>query len=300
VTVSGAADLSPDCDCPLRIAATMAAMRTSIALPLAILSLAVVLAACAQVDGTGRKQLLLTSAADENRMGAEAYAQVKTEEKPCRDPAAIAFVERVGKRLAAVAPDKGFSYEFTVFDSATVNAFCLPGGKVAVYTGILSYAQNEAGLAAVLGHEIAHAIARHGGERMSQQQAQQVLGGAVQTALAAAHATPTTTNTTLLLFGAGAQFGAILPYSRAHETEADHLGLMYMARAGYDPQEAVAFWQRFATLGGGGPSFLSTHPASTDRAAALTALQPEAQAIYLSSANRYGSGEAVPVAYRAK
>lgn len=278
----------------------MVAMRTALALPLAIFSLALVLAACAQVDGTGRKQLLLTSAADENRLGAEAYTQVKAEEKPCRDPAAIAFVERVGKRLAAVAPDKGFTYEFTVLDSAAVNAFCLPGGKVAVYTGILPYARNEAGLAAVLGHEIAHAIARHGGERMSQQQAQQALGGAVQTALAAAHVTPTTANTTMLLFGAGAQFGAILPYSRAHESEADHLGLMYMARAGYDPQEAVGFWQRFATLGGGGPSFLSTHPASADRAEALTALQPEAQALYLAAANRYGPGEPVPVAYRAK
>jgi predicted Zn-dependent protease len=278
----------------------MPAMRTALVLPAAIIVLAGVLAACARVEGTNRAQLLLTSAAEENRMGAEAYAQIKAEEQPCRDPAAVAFVERVGRRLAAVAPNKGFTYEFSVFDSPTVNAFCLPGGKVAVYTGLLAYAENEAGLAAVVGHEIAHAIARHGGERMSLQQAQQVFGGAVQAALTAADASPTATNTTMLLFGAGAQFGAILPYSRAHELEADRLGLEYMARAGYDPQEAVAFWRRFATLGGGGPSFLSTHPASDDRAAALGAQQPTALALYHAAPVRYGAGEPVPVAYLTK
>jgi predicted Zn-dependent protease len=261
---------------------------------------ALVLCACARVDGTGRSQLMMTTPAEENRMGAAAYAEILASEPRCTDPAVIAFVERVGKRLAPMAPDKGFQYEFTVLQSSAVNAFCLPGGKVAVYTGILPYCANEAGLAAVMGHEIAHAIARHGGERMSQGQLSELIGGGLQQALATANVTPTNANLFVTAYGAGVKLGAILPYSRAHELEADRLGLMYMARAGYDPHEAVAFWTRFAALGSGTPSFLSTHPASTDRAAALQALMPEALALYHAATLRHGAGEAVPAAYRVK
>ena len=267
-------------------------------LTMTIAALACALAACAKVDGTGRSQLLLTSASEENRMGSEAYAEVLGSEPRCTDAATNAFVERVGRRLAPVAPDKGFTYEFTVLQSDTINAFCLPGGKVAVYTGILSYCQNEAGMATIMGHEIAHAIARHGGERMSQGMAAQLGGGVLQQALTSANVSPTNGNLFLTAYGAGVQVGAILPYGRSHELEADHLGLMYMARAGYDPQEAVAFWQRFAVLGSSTPSFLSTHPASTDRAKALQARMPEALALYHAASARFGAGEPVPPAFR--
>jgi metalloendopeptidase OMA1, mitochondrial len=258
-------------------------------------TLTLTLIACTQVDGTGRRQLLLTSAAQENQLGAQAYAEIRQQEKPCTDAATVAFVTRVGQRVAAAAPDKGFTYEFTVLDSDTINAFCLPGGKVAVYTGILPLCANEAGLAAVLGHEIAHAIARHGGERMSQQYAQQIGGVTLAAMLEAKGVQPTTANLAMTAYGVGSQIGVMLPYSRNHELEADRLGLMYMAKAGYDPQEAVAFWQRFAGLGNGGtPGFLSTHPASDDRARALTALLPEARTLYEHS-SKFGAGAAVPI-----
>ena len=255
--------------------------------------------ACARVDGTGRSQLLLTSAAQENQLGAQAYAEVKGKEKPCTDAATVAFVEKVGRRLAAAAPAKGFTYEFVVLESDTVNAFCLPGGKVAVYTGILPYCQNEAGLAAVLGHEIGHAIARHGGERMSQEMAVQAGRSGAAAMLEAKGIQPTTSN--LILGGAGAlaQYGFLLPYSRTHELEADYLGLTYMAKAGYDPQEAVAFWGRFSALGSGTPAFLSTPPDSGDRAQRLAGKMSEAQALYRAAAVHAGAGEVVPAAYRA-
>lgn len=258
------------------------------------------LTSCAQVDGTGRQQLLLTTPADENAQGAAAYAEVKASEKPCTDPAAIALVERVGKRLAAVAPDKGFTYEFTVLESTTVNAFCLPGGKVAVYTGILPWCQDEASLAAVLGHEIGHAIARHGGERMSQGMVQQVGGQTLAMILEARGIAPTNTQLAMLAYNAGSQVLGMLPYSREHELEADYLGLTYMAKAGYDPAAAISFWQRFAALSSGTPSFLSTHPESTDRAARLQAKLSEAQALYAAAPAKHGNGELVPEKYRTK
>jgi predicted Zn-dependent protease len=254
--------------------------------------------ACARVEGTGRSQLLLTSVAEENRLGAEAYAEVKAGEKPCADAATVAFVERVGRRLAAVAPARGFQYEFTTLHSDTVNAFCLPGGKVAIYTGILPWCVNEAGLAAVMGHEIGHAIARHGGERMSQGMVAQLGGGALEVLLEAKGIQPTNRNLVLGAAGALAQVGVILPYSRSHELEADYLGLTYMAKAGYDPAQAVAFWSRFAELTGGTPGFLSTHPASEDRARRLQACMAEAQALYQAAPVKSGAGEPVPAAFR--
>ena len=272
-------------------------MRALHWLPLfCILSL---ISACARVEGTNRQRLLLTSVGEENHLGEEAYAEVKKTEKVCTDPAAIALVERVGRRLAAAAPDSGFTYEFVVLESPTINAFCLPGGKVAVYTGILPWCHDEASLAAVLGHEIAHAIARHGGERMSQGQLQQFGGQSLAAILQARGVTPTTAQLTTLAYNAGSQYLGVLPYSRIHELEADHLGLLYMAKAGYDPASAVSFWGRFAALASSTPSFLSTHPASADRAADLQAKMGEAQALYAAAAHHYGTGELVPEKYRA-
>ncbi len=259
------------------------------------------LAACATVNGTGRSQMMWTSAAQENQLGAAAYTEVKQQEKVCTDPETIALVERVGKRLAAVAPQSGFTYEFVVLESPTINAFCLPGGKVAVYTGILGLCGNEAALATVMGHEIGHAIARHGGERMSQGQAEQFGGQTLAAVLQLKGVSPTTSNLAMTAFGLGSQIGVLLPFSRTQELEADYLGLTYMAKAGYDPHEAVLFWQRFAGLSSSGtPGFLSTHPASADRAKQLAEKMAEAERLYAGASEHSGSGAVVPAKYLTK
>ncbi len=278
-------------------------MRYRHILPLAVV-LILAAVACARVDGTGRRQFAIMPDSEMNAQGAAAYTEVKQKEKPSTDPAANAFVVQVGTRLAAAQPtvtaDRHFQYEFTVLQSKQINAFCLPGGKVAVYTAILSYCQNEAGLATVLGHEIAHATSNHGNERVSQS----MIAGISQSALGIGlQASGLEANTQNLLLGAAgglAQYGVLLPYSRAQESEADFIGLKYMAAAGYDPQEAVGFWQRFSALGGSTPAFMSTHPASGDRAAALAREMPEALAIYAKVAEKHGAGALVPEAYRSK
>jgi predicted Zn-dependent protease len=235
---------------------------------------------------------------EENKMGFDAYQEVLKSEKRSTDAEANAMIQRVGKRLAAVVPggDK-FQWEFTLLESDTINAFCLPGGKVAFYTGILPYCQNEAAVAAVMGHEIGHAVARHGGKRMTQGA---ILNGATVMAgelLKAKGYSESNTNMMLAVGGGLANVGVVLPFSRGHELEADSMGLDYMAKAGYDPQEAVAFWQRFATLGSSGPAFLSTHPQSEDRAKALAKQMPQSKAFYDAAAQKYGAGAKVPAKY---
>jgi len=249
---------------------------------------------CEKVEGTGRGTFYLLSQDEENKMGTDAYKEILAKEKVCTDAATVAFVERVAGRVAAAAPDKGFKYEFTVLESDQINAFCLPGGKVCVYTGILPYCQNEAGLATVLGHEIAHAIARHGGERMSKGLIVEGVGAGLDALLTERGATATTKNITRAAYGAGATVGIMLPYGRSHESEADSLGLTYMSKAGYDPNEAPRFWERFSALKSSTPTFLSTHPASDERARALTLKLPEAQKLYAAAPNKYAAGEAVP------
>jgi len=243
-----------------------------------------------------RKPLILTSQAQENKLGEDAYKDVLSKEKRSTDAQATAMLERVGKRLAAAAPDMGFKYEFVLLESKTVNAFCLPGGKVAVYTGILPYCQDEAGLATVLGHEIAHAIARHGGERMTQGMVAEGLGAGLDLLLKEGGASDTARKLAGGAYGAGAQVGILLPYSRKHELEADYLGLQYMSKAGYDPRLAPEFWKRFASAGSNVPTFLSTHPNSADRAEKLGQAVPAAMALYEASA-KYGAGERVPAKY---
>lgn len=279
---------------------------------IAAATLALAVIACTTVEGTGRSQFILTSQGEENQMGLDAYQEVLKKEKVCTDAAANAMIKRIGERLAKAADadgSHGFQWEFTLLESDTVNAFCLPGGKVAFYTGILPYCQNEAGIAAVMGHEIGHAIARHGGERMTQAQISQIL---LTTGAAVAQAKGYSESSVQLGVAAGsafAQFGAILPFSRKHELEADYLGLKYMAAAGYDPQEAVAFWGRFAALTDGGASdgfmktiqgFTSTHPQSADRARDLQAKMNEAQRLYNAAPVKLGAGEMVPARYQAK
>lgn len=262
-----------------------------------LVTMAVCAPGCRKVEGTGRNQLLLTSEGAEAQLGLQAFNEVLQKEKRSTDREAIAIVERVGRRIAAAAPDKGFQYEFVLLDSDQPNAFCLPGGKVCVYTGILKYCRDEAGLATVMSHEIAHAIARHGGERMTQGLIVQGASVGLDAYLKSKGVSPTRTNVAMAAFGAGAQVGVLLPYSRTHEYEADYLGLTYMAKAGYDPRLAEAFWSRFASGGGTSvPAFLSTHPASADRAKKMRENTAESLKLYQKSP-RYGAGQPLPPHY---
>jgi predicted Zn-dependent protease len=223
------------------------------------------------------------SASEEAQLGLTAFEQMKKEVPISHDPEANAQLQRVGKRIAAVAqPDMpDAKWEFVVFDSKEANAFCLPGGKIGVYTGILPITKDDAGLATVLGHEVAHAVARHGGERMTRAMGMQMVGQAVD-----ATTTQSKYHSALMTgYGAVAQVGVELPFSRGNESEADHIGLVYMARAGYNPEEAVKFWQRFSDYnskagGGGTPWFLRTHPDDGTRIKRLQEWMGEAKKQY--------------------
>lgn len=237
-------------------------------------------AACATVPETGRSQLILFPESEMTRLGVQAYQEVLKDKKISTDPEANAMVRRVGARIAR-ATGKNYDWEFTVIDEPkTINAFALPGGKVAVYTGILPVAGGDAGLATVMGHEVAHVTSRHGAERMSQSTLAQaaVVGGGV----ALGGGDPQKTRVIMGALGVGAAVGAILPFSRKQESEADRIGLRYMARAGYEPEAAIGFWERMeaASKGKGGrpPEFLSTHPSGEARIAQIRAWIPEARA----------------------
>lgn len=251
---------------------------------LAVVLLAATLGACVTVPETGRQQLLLISSSEEIQLGLTEFEKIKKETPISRDAAATSLVRKVGQRIAAVASLPNAQWEFVLFDEPkTPNAFCLPGGKVGVSSGILPITRDEAGLATVIGHEVAHAVARHGGERISQGLMLQLGGQALS---AAAHSQPAATQNLILgAYGIGAQVGVMLPHSREQELEADRIGLIYMARAGYDPREAVAFWQRFQAYSaqhGGGKTiaFLSTHPLDDVRIERIRALLPQAMAEY--------------------
>jgi predicted Zn-dependent protease len=236
---------------------------------------------CQTVPITGRSQLLILPEGDEVRMGLQTYQEVLKKSKVSTDPALNEMVRRVGTRIAAVTGKKDYQWEFKVIESPQANAFCLPGGKVAVYTGILPITRDEAGLAAVVGHEVAHAIARHGGERVSQEMLVHV--GLVGTMAALGKGDPATVQQVGALLGAGASVGLLLPWGRAQESEADHLGLIYMAKAGYDPRAARDLWIRMgqASKGKGKPpEFLSTHPSEATRVKQIEAWLPEALQYY--------------------
>lgn len=239
---------------------------------------------CAVVPETGRRQLNLISASEEMQLGLSSFDQLKKEVPVSKNAEANAVLQRVGKRIAAQANDKlpGAQWEFVLFESKEVNAFCLPGGKVGVYTGILPITKDENGLATVIGHEVAHAVARHGAERMSQAMLLQLGGNAV--AVATAKQSSGTQQAATTVYGLGAQLGVALPHSRMQESEADHMGLLYMARAGYNPEGAVGFWQRFADFnkqaGGDTAWFLRTHPLDETRIKQLQEWMPEAKAQY--------------------
>jgi predicted Zn-dependent protease len=246
------------------------------------------IAACAKVPISGRKQLKLLPNATLNQMAATEYQTFLASHRLCADAAKVDQVKRVGERIQRAATNyfavkkqskylAGYHWVFNVVEDATVNAWCMPGGKVVVYTGLLPVALNDDGLAVVMGHEIAHAIANHGNERMSQGLAEQAGGVALSVALS--NRSPETQNLFLKAYGVGANLGAMLPFSRLHETEADEIGLILMAMAGYNPEEAIPFWHRMEKASGGNapPEFLSTHPSNSSRIDHLKKVIPKAK-----------------------
>jgi len=258
---------------------------------LPVLLVGVVLIACAQVPITNRQSLSLLPESQLATMSLQEYDKVLKQSKLSSSQQQVEMVRRVGFKIAKSAEAflkeagmqseiKNLNWEFNLIeDDKQANAWVMPGGKAAVYTGILKYTQNETGLAVVLGHEVAHAIARHGNERMSQGLMAQMGGAALSVALSQNSAA--TQNLFMQAYGAGATVGLLLPYSRLHESEADRIGLTLMARAGYDPREAISFWQRMNEQGGKRPpEFLSTHPASATRIANIKRYLPEALVYY--------------------
>jgi predicted Zn-dependent protease len=236
---------------------------------------------------TGKKARVALSREAETTLGLESYREVLANSDTIQSGPEVDRVVRVTRRLTAelgpAAPD--FDWQVSVIRSPQANAFCLPGGKIAVYTGILPITETDAGLAAVLGHEIAHATARHGSQRLFQQ-------SILQTALAGASFSlgefdPQQRQMIMAALGAGAQFGVLLPFSRDHEIEADEIGLLYMARAGYDPAESITFWERMSRAGSAQPpEFASTHPSHGTRIERLRAFMPRALEEYQKHGNR--------------
>ncbi|MBN2424076.1 MAG: M48 family metallopeptidase [Calditrichaceae bacterium] len=245
------------------------------------------LLACATVPITGRKQFTIIPASEINAMSFTQYDEFLKTNKVIRGTADAEMVKRVGVKIQKAVERyfaqqnlsgelAGYAWEFNLVQDEQVNAWCMPGGKVVVYTGILPVTGDENGLAVVMGHEIGHAIAEHGNERMSQGLLVQMGGIALSKAIE--QKPQETQNLFMTAYGLGAQVGVILPYSRSHENEADHIGLIIMAMAGYDPNHAVEFWQRMAANSGGQapPEFLSTHPSDQKRIDNLKKLLPEA------------------------
>ena len=243
------------------------------------------LISCYQAPITGRTQFILLSESQEIQMGLIAFQDVLKKEKLSTNTKYNSSVTRVGKRIAIASGKTNYQWEYKVIDSDdTINAFALPGGKIAVYTGILTVAETDAGLATVMGHEVAHATARHGGERMSIGIFAQI--GAVGLNVALRNKDPQVISAVNSAFGVGVTLGGILPFNRKQESEADRIGLVYMARAGYDPRESVNFWNRMADANKGKPSppeFLSTHPSYGTRVENLNRWMPEAIGIYNKS-----------------
>ncbi len=243
----------------------------------------IALASCTTEPITGRRQLTgLVSQDQELQLGFNSFDQMKKQVPVSHDPAANAMVQRVGQRIAAVANLPNAQWEFVVFESKEANAFCLPGGKVGVYTGILPITQDDNGLATVLGHEAGHALAHHGAERISEAMVLQFGAEAVAAGLSQSSSNLQAAAATA--YGLGSQVGVELPHSRTQESSADHIGLVLMARAGYPPEEAVKFWERFAaynkTQGPGQIWFLRDHPLDEKRIQQLKQWLPEAEKEY--------------------
>ena len=262
-----------------------------------LITATVLFASCTKVPITGRKQNTLVSETELETMSASEYQKFLSSHKLSTDAKQIELVKKVGNKIATnitaffktysngkyLKNIEGYKWEFNVVDDPTVNAWCMPGGKVVVYTGLLPVTQNETALAVVMGHEIAHAVAKHGNERMSQQLKAQALGSVLSVAVSGSpQATQDVFN---IAFGVSGNL-SLLKYSRTHETEADKIGLVFMALAGYDPNEAVPFWERMSKMASGAkpPQILSTHPSDATRINDLKAWMPEALKYYTPTA----------------
>lgn len=264
-------------------------MKKYLIIPVLLLSI-LLIEACNTVPITGRRQLSLVPKSELNAMSFQQYNTLIDEAPLSNNQQEVALLKKVGNNIKNAVQEymrqnndlnelEGYEWEFNLIQDDQVNAFAMPGGKVVFYTGILPICQGEAGIAVVMGHEVAHAIAQHGNERMSQGLATQ-FGGA---ALSAALSTKTAATQQLLMtaYGAGTQFGVLLPYSRLQESEADKLGMVFMAMAGYDPRTAPDFWQRMSAQGGAKPpEFMSTHPSDQTRIKDLKAFMPKALKYY--------------------
>jgi predicted Zn-dependent protease len=249
--------------------------------------------ACGTVPLTGRKQLTAIPTSQMLSLSQDSYQQVLNNNQLSDNQAYIQQVRRVGQRVTKAVEQymidngdkkliKKYEWEFNVLESEQKNAWCMPGGKIAFYEGIMPICKNDNGVAVVMAHEIAHAVAQHGNERMSQQLLVQLGGMALSEALEKEE--ETTRNLAMAAFGVGAQVGVLLPYSRTHEREADELGLYFMAMAGYDPNGAPDFWQRMSKMGGERPpEFLSTHPHPKSRIDNLKENLPKAMEYYRES-----------------
>jgi predicted Zn-dependent protease len=255
-------------------------------------TLMLLVASCSQVAITGRKQFNLVPNILMHSMSFQSYGEFLSEHKLSTNARQSRRVKDVGQKVQTAVELycarndlthrlKGYDWEFNLIEDPAVNAWCMPGGKVVVYTGLLPVAQNEAGLAVVMGHEIAHALAKHGAERMTQGLIVELGGMALSKAMA--NRPEETRNLFMRSYGIGTQYGVLYPYSRVHEKESDHLGLIFMAMAGYNPAEAVGFWQRMADAKkdkAQPPELLSTHPADSTRIRNIKNLIPEAMRYY--------------------
>ncbi len=234
---------------------------------LAALALLLAVAACAEAPVTGRQQLILLPEGQAQQMGVDAYRQIKSEKGTSRDPRYTQPVNEIGRRIADISGQPGLAWEFTVFEDPEPNAFALPGGKVGVNTGLFKVAETKDQLAAVMAHEVGHAIARHSAERVSRQAIVQFGTQALGSQY------PGMAD----LLAQASTLGLILPFTREQEAEADQIGLLLMARAGYDPRAAVQLWRNFDAVGGQRPpEFLSTHPSPGSRISNLQAAMPKA------------------------
>lgn len=255
-----------------------------------IITILLIVMACSTVPLTGRRQLNLVPESDVIALSLTEYDKFIKSNKLSTDKNKTAMVKRVGERIAKAVEAymagaglsqnlEGYNWEFNLVDDPTVNAWCMSGGKVVVYTGLLPLTISEAGLATVMGHEIAHAVARHGSERMSDQMLVQLGSTALSSAIA--QKPEQTKSIVMTAFGIGTQVGVMLPFSRQHEYEADHMGLLFMAMAGYNPNESIAFWERMAKQGGQKPpEFLSTHPVDQNRIDRIKLKMGDAMAYY--------------------
>ena len=243
-----------------------------------------------EVPLTGRSQLIDLTREQEAALGLESYQQILSQSQIVQSGPEVDTIREIGRRLAAVSGDPGFEWEFNLIASDQANAFALPGGKVAVYSGLLPIAQNADGLAVVMGHEIAHAIARHGAERIAHEKLAQL--GTLAVGTAVGDMDIDTQRMVMGALGVGTQFGVLLPFSRSHETEADYMGLIFAARACFDPQEAPRLWERMEQAGSGqAPAeFMSTHPGHETRIQNLNQWMPEA----LQVRAQYCNGAAPP------